>query len=488
MVKFDFIFAVFLLVSRIKIARCMDDAVVIIGAGASGMTAASALLEAGYQDVLVLEAEPRIGGRIHTVVSNGTKLDLGAQWCDGQKSNIVYEKLSEWNLLEMLRRDHFPKQFYHSDRRNISYEFSGELAGIFRDAEGELRDSTKNLGDALQERYTQVINTKYNKSQEKLRISRDALSYLSHLVLRTRGAASWSVAAAYDPDYYNKQGFAYGWKDGFSSFFDALTRKHRINDKILLGKRVAKIVYGDALTKNVPVKVICSDNSVYPAKRVIVTSSLGVLKENVESMFEPPVNASKLTAIGNIGYGAVLKVFASFEANWWGNSPGFNFIWSDKDKADATIKFPFGPKNSKGESWITEHFHIFAVPDSKVLLVWYTGELVPIIEKMDQEILKDGIYFTLNLFLGHLFDVLKPITILRSNWKSNPNFRGTNSFASLKTTDQDRRNLQEPIVNSLGEPLIQFAGEATSIHRYSSVQGAVESGYREADRLIKLRK
>lgn len=33
--------------------------------------------------------------------------------------------------------------------------------------------------------------------------------------------------------------------------------------------------------------------------------------------------------------------------------------------------------------------------------------------------------------------------------------------------------------------LILFAGEATHDHYYSTVHGAVESGFREADRLLK---
>lgn len=41
--------------------------VVVIGAGAAGIAAATRLYEKGIEDVLVLEAENRIGGRIHTV-------------------------------------------------------------------------------------------------------------------------------------------------------------------------------------------------------------------------------------------------------------------------------------------------------------------------------------------------------------------------------------------------------------------------------------
>ena len=44
-----------------------DPKILIIGAGAAGIAAASRLLEKGFQNVLILEAKNRIGGRIHTV-------------------------------------------------------------------------------------------------------------------------------------------------------------------------------------------------------------------------------------------------------------------------------------------------------------------------------------------------------------------------------------------------------------------------------------
>lgn len=40
--------------------------IVIVGAGAAGIAAASKLFEHGFKDVTILEAEDRIGGRIYT--------------------------------------------------------------------------------------------------------------------------------------------------------------------------------------------------------------------------------------------------------------------------------------------------------------------------------------------------------------------------------------------------------------------------------------
>jgi len=40
--------------------------VVVVGAGAAGLTAAARLMEHGVRNVMILEAEDRMGGRIHS--------------------------------------------------------------------------------------------------------------------------------------------------------------------------------------------------------------------------------------------------------------------------------------------------------------------------------------------------------------------------------------------------------------------------------------
>ncbi|CAG9826185.1 unnamed protein product [Diabrotica balteata] len=107
---------------------------------------------------------------------------------------------------------------------------------------------------------------------------------------------------------------------------------------------------------------------------------------------------------------------------------------------------------------------------------------------MDEQMLKNGIYYTLNMFLGNKFDIPKNPKLLRSNWYNSPNFRGSYSYTSRKTRPEDRQHLLEPITTNDGRPIIQFSGEATNRVHPASVHGAIESGYREAERLMKFLK
>lgn len=54
--------------------------------------------------------------------------------------------------------------------------------------------------------------------------------------------------------------------------------------------------------------------------------------------------------------------------------------------------------------------------------------------------------------------------------------------------DASPYKLAQPVTDKNGKPVVQFAGEATSGNHYSCVHGAIETGWREADRLIQLYK
>ena len=63
--------------------------VVVIGAGAAGLSAARALHESGV-DVLVLEARERVGGRIYTHRDRATPIpiELGAEFIHGSAPEV----------------------------------------------------------------------------------------------------------------------------------------------------------------------------------------------------------------------------------------------------------------------------------------------------------------------------------------------------------------------------------------------------------------
>ena len=70
--------------------------VVVIGAGAAGLTAANELKKAGLS-VAVLEARDRVGGRLWTDVIDGAMLEIGGQWVSPDQDALI-ETIDELGL------------------------------------------------------------------------------------------------------------------------------------------------------------------------------------------------------------------------------------------------------------------------------------------------------------------------------------------------------------------------------------------------------
>ena len=100
-------------------------------------------------------------------------------------------------------------------------------------------------------------------------------------------------------------------------------------------------------------------------------------------------------------------------------------------------------------------------------------------ETLSEDQVKNDLMTRLKEFKPDLPD---PIKILISRWNSNQNTLGSYSFQTVNavTADLGPRDLAKPV----GNGRILFAGKAMNEKHFSTVHGAVESGWREADRII----
>ena len=66
----------------IPIGKPIDDvhSVIILGAGVAGIASAECLAANGYDDVIILEARDRIGGRVQVQEVEGKTVNVGAQY------------------------------------------------------------------------------------------------------------------------------------------------------------------------------------------------------------------------------------------------------------------------------------------------------------------------------------------------------------------------------------------------------------------------
>ena len=242
------------------------------------------------------------------------------------------------------------------------------------------------------------------------------------------------------------------------------------------------------------------DGSVFDADHVICTVSLGVLKERYLGLFNPPLPQNKVDAIEGLSIGVVDKIYLEFDKPFWEEGwGGFSLLWKSEELKSIREDTQF--------SWLEDVFGFYTVDfQPNILCGWISGAKARQMEQLPVDDVKRGAMFLLRTFLKS-YDIPEPkaverleqaysngmiilfypqIVFFRSTWYSNPHFRGSYTFYSLKSDSLNvtTTQLSQPINDAVGLPVLQFAGEATNQHYYSTVHGAVESGWREAKRLI----
>ncbi|XP_001813632.2 spermine oxidase-like isoform X1 [Tribolium castaneum] len=466
------------------IFHCVEGvSVIVVGAGASGIAATAKLLDNNVTNVTILEAENLMGGRVWTVSFGNGLVELGAEYCTGQKGNFVYEVAQ--HLLEP-SEELFAHNVYYSNGTKLDVALMNELVPLiyeFNKQSNETFDSKgKSLEDLFYHRLNSTVVQKYKNDEEKLRIvlkefPRHAETYIAP----TEGAFTWSDISV-DKDYQECEGHPMVWKKvGYKTIFDFLLKKHSIEDKLHLNSKVTQINWNQSEL----VTVYTSDNKSYSADFVIFTPSVGVLKHE-KTLFNPPLPSSKQQSIKATGFAGVMKAFVQFRTKWWlDNDTEFSFLWSENDLKNTS--FTSGPSKN-GIPWVSQLTDFLKVPHNpKVWVWWISGDLIHELEKLPPETMKAGFVYVLDKFLGKNYNVSEIEAIVTPKWYTNEHFRGVYSFTKTGFYEKGfshQEKLGEPLVGVSGKPAVLFAGEATNRVHYATVHGAIETGFREAGRII----
>ncbi|XP_039758714.1 spermine oxidase-like isoform X1 [Pararge aegeria] len=463
------------------VAPAMD--VIVIGCGASGIAALRRLYDAGLK-VIGLEAADRIGGRICSVEYGDCYLDLGGAWCHGEKDNIVYDMANPLGLLAKPKPDH--KYFLMSDGKLISNETGDKILQILDEEVGK---AEKNNTRSISECVRNAIKTNPDLQFDEELVKSLAEWYERNNHLGGQGDPKMGKSLKGLEEWWVCEGEPFiNWKGkGYKTVLDILLNRYPDASKglpipIHLNKEVENIKWCTSkpgLERGNPlVQIKCKDGSLYTAKSVIITLSLGVLKERHSQLFSPPLPTEKINSINNLQFCVLDKIYIEFTQPWWPEFPSnFTILWKDEDKA----------RFNEQETWITEIFGFNTVeyhPNS--LVAWIYGAGAMEMERASYEQVKAGIEKLLQVLFSKQFKLNPVKSILRSQWASNPLIRGSYSYRSVYTEENDAsaKALSEPLYHGDSFPVVGFAGEATSYHRHNGVHGAVEAGFREADRFI----
>ncbi len=246
-----------------------------------------------------------------------------------------------------------------------------------------------------------------------------------------------------------------------------------VESKVQLNKEVQKIKYDEKIL------ITCADGSTYTADHVIITVSLGVLKANYQSLFDPPLPEKKVKIIQNYAFGATGKIFLEFSEPFWSSSNDFFsylFLWREEDKQEVKLL---------NKSWLLDLITFFKVDSFPNLLQGsVAGEDIREFETISDEKMLDDIMWMLERFLNR--KLKRASKLIRTRWLTNKNFLGSYSYLGmgLQKNRLAPKDLAEPLRKRDGTPFIHFAGEATDIEYPSYVHGAIESGFRAAEEII----
>uniref|UniRef100_A0A672PLS7 Polyamine oxidase (exo-N4-amino) 1 n=1 Tax=Sinocyclocheilus grahami TaxID=75366 RepID=A0A672PLS7_SINGR len=200
-----------------------------------------------------------------------------------------------------------------------------------------------------------------------------------------------------------------------------------------------------------------------------------VICENGEEIL-----ADHVIVIDKLCFGNIAKIFLEYEEAFWENDVGsISLIYEDDTPASVS---------TNKMQWL-KYVQSFSVPRPKerlmfghILIGWCPADIADLVETMTDGELSTAITDHLKMFFGRS-NIPQPKSILCTKWRSNKFIKGSYAFLPVGVDGQVMDTLAQPLVGSRHPDQILFAGEATMKTLYGTVQGALLSGHREADRL-----
>ncbi|XWS45751.1 hypothetical protein CRYUN_Cryun14cG0006300 [Craigia yunnanensis] len=418
------------------------SSVIIIGAGVSGISAAKVLAENGIQDLVILEASDRVGGRIRKEKFGGVSVELGAGWIagvGGKESNPVWELATQLGL-----RTCFSD--YSNARYNI-YDRSGEIfpCGIAADSYKKAVDSAI---QKLRDLEANCVDDASNGTELPL-TPNTPIELAIDFILHDFEMAEVEPISTYVD--FGEREFLVADERGYEYLLYKMaedflfTSEGKILDNRL---KLNKVVRELQHSRN-GVTVKTEDGCVYEANYVILSASIGVLQSDLIS-FSPPLPRWKTEAIEKCDVMVYTKIFLKFPYKFWPCGPEKEFfIYAHERRGYYTF-------------W--QHMEN-AYPSSNILVVTLTnGESKRVEAQSNEETLKEAMGVLRNMFGP---DIPNATDILVPHWWNNRFQCGSYSNYPIISNNQVLNDIKAPVGR------IFFTGEHTS-ERFN---GYVHGGY-----------
>jgi monoamine oxidase len=417
--------------------------IIIIGAGASGLMAARQLTQRGL-NVLVVEGDTRIGGRIHTVNDPAfpVPLELGAEFIHGDLP-VTMELLDEAGIVYEADTDSMIKIKENKWNRTDDFIDGWEV----------MIEKMKSVKIDMSLRSFLDIYYKNNKHED---LKKEVIRFAEGFDLADVNLVSMQFLLN---EWKHENSEQYRIPGGYNQLTKYLAQQLSSNgSKVITGVKVQKIEW-----KQNQVTVKTSSGKSYEARKVIITVPIGIIQKiNTVAQvieFNPSISAL-LKNTKYIGFGSVVKYFGLFE----------NFFSEELTKPAMIIS------DKKIPTWWLRFYG-----DQVMLTGWLGGPSAARNAGKSQDEYKEQMLESIALMFNvDKNELAKKLIAARSvNWIDNPFSYGAYSY-EMVGSKEIKKMLRQPIAGA-----IYFEGEG--LHEGDSpgtVESALVNGKEVASRLL----
>lgn len=421
-----------------------DPHVLVVGAGAAGLSAARVLHEAGVP-VTVLEARDRLGGRIWTAEVGEARLDLGAAWLHGIEDNPVAAFMDAHGLRYVQDPDRWTRLFDQETGQALGDAAWTTMDQATADFEADLPSLRRRLGDEADVgQAVEAWLAGAGLDGQGERLARHAIE-------------QWMVELTYGSPV-DRTGLSTFWQEGelqggdhlpvggYAGFVEALADGLDVR----LERPVEAIAWSDHGVE------LSTGGERFTGSHALVTVSVGVLQSGAIT-FDPPLDDERLAALSRLEMANLEKVAFTWDTTVW--SGNVEFI-----DAEVPGRFP-------------EFYDLEESAGAPAMVGLYGGRFAREAQGGGS---KEPIAAEALAVLAQATGAAVPTPGAKviTSWTNDPFSLGSYVFLPPGADFDDLDQLARP-----AGPRLLFAGEATDPEHYGTVHGAVLSGLREARRL-----
>jgi monoamine oxidase len=296
--------------------------VVVIGAGIAGLAVAAGLVDAGL-DVIVLEADSRVGGRLLSkTLEDGTTFDLGGQWIAGpdlmpRSNKLIHDlglttflqadsarmDLSAHPLNTMPRLERAEWEWFTAKLETLAATVdavnpSATPDAIELDSVSLEEWKRQNLDSQyLRHVFDQMVRTEYTLEPKDV-----SMLFFLYTVQTSGG-----LDTMFDP---HGGSHTYRVVEGLASLCTRLADK--LGERVLLDRQVYDVIHREDGVR------VVAENAIIESDRVVVAVPPN---QAIKLDFDPVLPRRRLWLLNRLEMSSVIKCFALYDKPFWVDRP-----------------------------------------------------------------------------------------------------------------------------------------------------------------------